>query len=101
MGGNAVSSGLLMILPPIALILKNRYYWLSLALKPHEIWLDLTALFASLVVFFASFAWRCAKPTTAFATDQGKVEEPHSPGKAGEEALPPVTAHEYEVNPVA
>jgi len=55
--GNVVSSGLLMVLPPIAVTLRMNYYFLARAMEPHEVWLGWTAALVSLAFFWASFAF--------------------------------------------
>jgi hypothetical protein len=53
--GNAISSGLLMATPPIALVLEQNHHPMARALEPHETWMNITAVCVSLVVFLASF----------------------------------------------
>lgn len=53
--GNAISSVLLMALPPIAVTLRANYYYLASSMEPHELWLGCTATLGSLVLFVASF----------------------------------------------
>ena len=55
--GNAVSSGFLMAIPPIAFELGTHHYSLVLFLKPHQIWLEGTTSLASLVFFVMSFVF--------------------------------------------
>jgi hypothetical protein len=56
--GNAFSSVVLMLLPPIAMVIKQNYYRLAWSLEPHETWLKWASLASSLALFLISFAWR-------------------------------------------
>jgi hypothetical protein len=53
--GNAVSSGVLMVLPPLAIAIRQRHLELALALEPHEAWLCWTSFAVSVVLFVGSF----------------------------------------------
>lgn len=55
-GGNAVSSAVLMTLPPIAITITHDYYRLAWSLEPHQTWMTLSALGVSVALFLASFA---------------------------------------------
>jgi hypothetical protein len=73
-GGNAVSSIVLMTLPPIALVLKQNYYRLAWSLEPHEVWLNWSSLIASLTLFLTSFAWPIRRATACEATALGESD---------------------------
>ncbi|MBW3540082.1 MAG: hypothetical protein KY476_07425 [Planctomycetes bacterium] len=65
-GGNAVSSAVLMILPPIAIAIRQSNYRLAWSLEPHQAWLAWSSLAVSVALFLASFAWpSVAKSETA------------------------------------
>ncbi len=72
--GNAVSSGLLMILPPIAFELRTSYYFLARVMEPHEVWLAWTATLASLAVFLLSFAFPVRAMDVAEKMDLGRSD---------------------------
>ncbi len=55
--GNIVSSGLLMMLPPIAVILWPNYSFLVKFMEPHEVWLGWTASLVSIAIFLMSFGF--------------------------------------------
>lgn len=72
--GNAVSSGLLMVLPPIAVTLRMNYYFLARAMEPHEVWLGWTAALVSLAIFCASFAFPVRQQALKGDDGDGKAE---------------------------
>jgi hypothetical protein len=53
--GNTVSSGLLMILPPIAVVVRTKCPLLAQLTEHHEVWLGWSASLVSLALFLASF----------------------------------------------
>jgi hypothetical protein len=55
--GNAVSSAVLMMIPTIAVAIKQGHPRLAWSLEPHQTWMTGSALAASVGVFLASFAW--------------------------------------------
>ena len=55
-GANVVSSIILIMLPPVALTIKQNYYRLAWSLEPHEMWLTWSSLAVSITAFVASFA---------------------------------------------
>jgi hypothetical protein len=72
--GNAVSSGLLMALPPIAVTLRTNYYFLARSMEPHELWLGWTAAMVSLATFVSSFAFSVKPRLQAEVQDEGTGE---------------------------
>lgn len=87
--GNAISSGVLMILPPAALAIKHVRPELAWRIEPHEDMLLWTTLGVSLVVFIGSFMF----PVVAQAVDTTvRVSTPSSKEPKTELAGTPVTA---------
>ena len=67
--GNAVSSAVLMILPPIAIAIRQNNNQLAWSLEPHETWMGLSSLGVSLALFLASFAFPVAAKNEAVSTN--------------------------------
>jgi len=82
-GGNAVSSVVLMVLPPIGLIIGQAYMKWGWSFESHEGWLTWSAMAASVAVFLASFKW--------WPIDRGEMDAAaDSGGGAGDVALEPL-----------
>jgi hypothetical protein len=73
--GNAVSSAVLMALPPIAVILRTNYYFLARLLEPHQVWLGWTEALASLAFFLMSFVF----PVRTKGSGAEENSEPNPP----------------------
>ncbi|MEN6449158.1 MAG: hypothetical protein ABFC96_01580 [Thermoguttaceae bacterium] len=73
--GNAASSAVLMVLPPIAITLRTNYYFLARAMAPHEVWLGWTAALVSLAVFLISFGMSVG-PAKIKERDEDRREKP-------------------------
>ncbi len=54
--GNAISSAVLMILPPIAMAIREYNRQLAWSLKPHRAWMAWSSLGVSVALFLVSFA---------------------------------------------
>lgn len=67
--GNAVSSAVLMILPLIAIVIKQNNYQLALSLEPHERWMALSAFGVSVALFLLSFALPVVAQAAAESTE--------------------------------
>ena len=68
-GGNAISSAVLMILPPIAIAIRQNNYQLAWSLERHQVWLAWSSLGVSVALFLASFAWSIVAKTETVSTD--------------------------------
>ena len=68
-GGNALSSAALMILPPIAIAIRQNNYQLAWSLEPHQAWMAWSALGVSVALFLASFTWPVVAKTETMSTD--------------------------------
>ena len=82
--GNAVSSAVLMILPPIAIAIRQNNYQLAWSLEPHEPWMALSSLCVSVAVFLAGFAIPVASKNEAVSSKadtstSGDVESEREP----------------------
>ncbi|MHB1037468.1 MAG: hypothetical protein ACYC35_18825 [Pirellulales bacterium] len=87
-GGNAVSSIVLMALPPITLAIKEHYARLAWSLEPHETWLNCVCLVGSLALFLTSFACpvrRDMEQETATSGAASVADAPEMPSR--EQAL--------------
>lgn len=67
--GNAISSAVLMILPPIAIAIRQNNYQLAWSLEPHQVWLSWWSLGVSVALFLVSFACPVAPEPESAATD--------------------------------
>ena len=82
--GNAISSSVLMILPPIAMAIREYNRQLAWSLKPHGAWMAWSALGVSVALFLVSFALPVAarigtvSPDSAVpaSTEAGAESEP-------------------------
>lgn len=77
-GGNAVSSVVLMVLPPIAILIKQNHEQWARTLEPHEGWLHATSALVSVAAFLISFAWPMAGQSDTIAGPES-VDEPLEP----------------------
>jgi hypothetical protein len=75
-GGNAASSILLMAIPPVAMVIKERYPFLASSLEPYETSLIACALSISVVLFLAS----CVVPLWPVADAQRDEQAPERAG---------------------
>lgn len=77
-GGNAVSSAVLMILPPVAIAIRQNYYQLAWSLEPHQTWMALSALGVSVALFLASFAMPMSANCETVSSDSDVPESASS-----------------------
>ncbi len=82
LGGNAVSSVVLMALPPVAIIIRQNNLQLVWSLEPYLRWLALLTLIVSLTLFLGSFVWPVAAKSETTPPDS-KSSASTSAGKAG------------------
>jgi hypothetical protein len=87
--GNAASSGVLMILPPIAIVLRQHHYQLAWSLEPHESWMALSSFVVSITVFLASFTWPTGANAETVPTESD-VRDATSSAAASERKRTPV-----------
>ena len=72
-GGNAVSSAVLMILPPIAIAIRQYNSQLAWSLASHETWMAMSSLGVSIALFLASFALPVALKNVATMPTSGSI----------------------------
>lgn len=85
--GNCVSSAVLMLLPPIAIAIRQNNFQLAWSLEPHQTWMAWSSLGVSVALFLASFALPVVTKTAAVSTESDTLASTSSEVEAERESI--------------